>query len=497
MKHEERFSFLVHAKDEQQYLNIQARLRAGTEGRMEFISVADKNGHDILVINAPNPAIHYANGATCQPVAKESVPDIKAGIRLRSLEQEVADFKAERNGTAIYSGPDVLASLKDASNTLYVQSPRELITVEDLKVHGQRLALAAIQALEGGKNQKELEARIKEADEEREKVIGERDIALRDFHTVSEKGQAYLRQKTELEAEVKTHETGDVLRKLKADYERVNAELAKTLQGVHGKDEYIQRLEHEKNSFLEAMRTVKAEAGRAKTEKAQMEEKLERARDKLTQSERKLYDAKKELGRYTTKPEPPALVEATSARTDSAIIAVPTSGILIPDPNAETSKLLFGYIAFGRALDTDMTVISSTFERHNIQSHRNVGGRGATHLYFFGQIDRAIEYIVSDIMQFANSSQTAEKMKTDIRDYFTAGDQCGYNPKLWQTKEGTIDRTTIALVARISLETLKNKLQRLGLPTLEEHYPITKVANILFSNPGGHGVARPKEVYKT
>ena len=133
MKHEERFSFLVHAKDEQQYLNIQARLRAGTEGRMEFISVADKNGHDILVINAPNPAIHYANGATCQPVAKESVPDIKAGIRLRSLEQEVADLKAERNETAIYSGPDVLASLKDASNMLYVQSPRELITVEDLK----------------------------------------------------------------------------------------------------------------------------------------------------------------------------------------------------------------------------------------------------------------------------------------------------------------------------------------------------------------------------
>ena len=86
---------------------------------------------------------------------------------------------------------------------LYVQSPRELITVEDLKVHGQRLALAAIQALEGGKNQKELEARIKEVDEEREKAIGERDIALRDFHTVSEKGQAYLRQKTELEAEVK------------------------------------------------------------------------------------------------------------------------------------------------------------------------------------------------------------------------------------------------------------------------------------------------------
>src|SRR3989338_8972448 len=122
MKTEQRFSFFVHARTEEDLTRIHAKLNADAGDRTEIFAVSDKSGRDILVINAPYEATHYLNGAHADPVSKENVPHLRAGMELRGLQKEVEILRSQKTG-AIYTGLDVLTAFQDLGDALSVRQP--------------------------------------------------------------------------------------------------------------------------------------------------------------------------------------------------------------------------------------------------------------------------------------------------------------------------------------------------------------------------------------
>jgi len=502
MKAQQRYSYMI-TTDEATFDRISAQVshEAKEDKRVEIVAVADKTGYNILVLHSVHQPHDYANGAKATVLEANDIDYMKTGMIRRSLEKRIAELEREHNGKPAYTGNEVLAAMKDVTETLSVVQPQMLVTAHDINLYGQSLAYATLQLVDGKASQKELEAQLKQAEDDKEKAVGERDIALRDLHVISQKGQIHLSQKAELEKKVEEYENNTVVKKIEREYSAAKSELQKVQQATRRTEERLKELERERTAFFDAMRVVKSNLERERTKGAQFEgykrekeAEIAQLKSISTRLRGELDDVNKHLREYIQS-KPQQLYNVPTRAEPVAITerGVTTPRILIPDPLAETTEQLFGYVAFKRANDSDRQIVSRVFNSAQINSHRAIG-RAKTPVYFFGGIDAKLESILSELIQHADASRTAEQMQSDICEYFTAGDQCGYNLNLWRERDGRIDKFTIALVARLALATVENKLHMAHLSPMQEH-EIAKITPIFFQL-AYNGVKRPREVYK-
>ncbi len=166
---------------------------------------------------------------------------------------------------------------------------------------------------------------------------------------------------------------------------------------------------------------------------------------------------------------------------------------LIPDPNAETTAEQFSYL-FGK---DDRLCVGQVFEVNGVAIHRRVGRGGVTAIYRFGAIDDRdrLSAIVAALHTKFGITEPVDERVQSVRNYFTAGDQNGYNPKNWEDSK-IVTLCEAALGARKSESTLKQLFWKRRIAPVSEEEKKYRVGDIRPILTGG-SIRRPEPVYKT
>ncbi|HLC74989.1 MAG TPA: hypothetical protein VJH88_03980 [Candidatus Nanoarchaeia archaeon] len=496
---------------------IKADCTAGKTTVLAFLEDGDNAGY--VVRSSENYDRMPSNGTTIRRLQRDEIEPVKDGMHRRALEHQVRALtrendelkKAQGNGYLTIDGAKT--ALNDIGDILNIQP--EFSDAATFKGYCERLFEAAFGVVSASDTQKPGEKTPAEyAQKQYEQKIASLETQLASSKAELENAREdsshakIVEQKFKQAYQRFCEEKQDLERKLiQQDKElREASEKIIPLNTIRGAaDNMRKELEQKYKSELD---TARREAELYKQKSTELQSELDAARKKASLDneafahDRNDYLAKRAEYRKRMRDDK----TADEVGEKRAVISVGelrgvkhslASRILIPDPEAQTTPALLGYIAFKRISDDDAKYVASAFEKQGIMHSRKTGRGGTTKIYRFGPIEAALEEVVDELQPHAGTIRPRDIMMSEIREFFTYGEQCGNNPELW--KPDDIIRLPeqmlkLALGARNTISTVKQKLKQSELETHGEYYVSVLAEALDFNSP--KGLQRPREVYK-
>lgn len=468
------------------------------DNRTKAIYVRDDNGHVIFLKNTTCDGGPFrASGAQVEVVAHEHVQHAEAGITIRSLQAQIAELSG-RNGDGDHYALVRSALAAYAFELNHVEPPQRFDTVRDIASYVESLTFAVMEGKEcvgTEKKRDDLDARVAELEAE----LSKREQAYQDKRTYYERQIAELKTQVEgmedtlgrvendkRDAEGRYHKIAQASIELDAKKRALEAQVARYKgQGIPNASETA-RLSSDIRALAEKVGASKREnellrsqaAGYEKM-RSELEGEAKRWKEEHAKAEKRAHELEESLGVYERS------VDAPDER-------------LIPDPEAETTAELFGYL-FGRG-GKDKAVVEHIFGGCDIRSHRRTGRGGATRIYRFGAFDNGSLQLVTIVTavhkEFGIIEQSVEESVAFVRNYFAAGGQNGYNPAHWKDSR-TVTLREAALGARKAETTLMAAFRGNAITPVsekwEKKYLVGAIKHILAET----SLRRPKPVYKT
>ena len=448
--------------------------------RTTALYVSDCEGHVILLTHTTcDPALFRGSGATVEIIAPEHVRDAERGIQMRSLQAQIAELSG-RNGDGDHylSVRNALAAY--AYEAHFPEPPKQFENVQALTAYVEGLTLAVLEGKERVETEKKrdnLDARVVALEKQ-----GEEARAAHESEKADYEGQV-AEQRKEREA------LEDALESALNDKRFAEETLYKLRQAsieLDGKKRALEaQVENFKKGITDAnverlrvdVRALAQKVGDYKRENEQLKAQIVAYERKQGDLEAENFGLKK---RYEEAAKHPQELEAEAKERREVYERVENDGLagkvgeydmltpkalpnaqksrvteaedLIPDPEAETTAELFVYL-FGRR---ENLFVENVFREHKIEIHRRTGRGGATAIYRFGAIDgqdRLTQIVTAVHERFHIADRTVEESVAFVRNYFTAGDQNGYNPEQWEDSK-IVTRREAALGARKAEHTL-------------------------------------------
>lgn len=476
-------TFLITCNTTADYARWLSKVRTDKDAGNTIIdgNEPSKQGGKILVRTELHYQRHRENGAQVEELHdREAIDTLRDGMRMRYLERHVSDLEeqvallTESNERAVSQAAGYVKELGGL-----LKKDEQISSMQDVGRYCDSLGEAILELQEAGQlkddsQYKKENDRLKKELETREEELNDARAECKEaedkYHKVQQASQqiTLVQRNAELEKRIAELETkyNRELAHARDDSEEVKKKLEtqnKTLKDILDKNNEIieARCAEEKRKYADA---YDAQTRALRGIQQGYENDIKELKEKLAcyKSSEHKSDRKDDCKRDDKHTKGGVLEKEAEQRVNGETEYRKYQGTN-PNPRAQTTAALFGYLIYQRIENTDKVKIDAAFERNGIQP--SVYGARGTRIYEYAPIGRRLDDVLAELTE--GESEWIETTKPRVHEYFSLGKQCGYNPMYWNDGQ-QLTMLDITLGLRIGEAGAKRRLH--GIEKHEGEY---------------------------